>query len=135
MLGYARATTVAAVTRLQVADLDHRFDAKANSIGALLAHVAATEWYYLTTTLEGRQPDGAEWADWGAALRLGPAAEAAAHGRDVAWLAATFTLPWSGQSATHLWAWFHVAEDELNHRGQIRWLRGRLAGPAEPIPA
>jgi hypothetical protein len=24
------------------------------------------------------------------------------------------------------WAWFHVAEDEINHRGQIRWLRGRL---------
>jgi hypothetical protein len=25
------------------------------------------------------------------------------------------------------WAWFHVAEDEINHRGQIRWLRPRLA--------
>jgi hypothetical protein len=24
------------------------------------------------------------------------------------------------------WAWFHVAEDETNHRGQIRWLRQRL---------
>jgi len=24
------------------------------------------------------------------------------------------------------WAWFHVAEDEINHRGQIRWLRSRL---------
>ena len=24
------------------------------------------------------------------------------------------------------WAWFHVAEDEINHRGQIRWLRARL---------
>ena len=23
------------------------------------------------------------------------------------------------------WAWFHVAEDEINHRGQIRWLRAR----------
>ena len=27
------------------------------------------------------------------------------------------------------WAWFHAAEDEINHRGQIRWLRKRL--PAE----
>lgn len=25
------------------------------------------------------------------------------------------------------WAWFHVAEDEISHRGQIRWLRARLA--------
>ena len=24
------------------------------------------------------------------------------------------------------WAWFHVAEEEINHRGQIRWLRARL---------
>ena len=24
------------------------------------------------------------------------------------------------------WAWFHVAEDEINHRGQIRLLRTRL---------
>ncbi|MET0646491.1 MAG: condensation domain-containing protein [Pyrinomonadaceae bacterium] len=24
------------------------------------------------------------------------------------------------------WAWFHVAEDEINHRGQIRWLRAPL---------
>jgi hypothetical protein len=24
-------------------------------------------------------------------------------------------------------AWFHTAEDEVNHRGQMRWLRKRLA--------
>lgn len=24
------------------------------------------------------------------------------------------------------WAWFHVAEDEISHAGQIRWLRARL---------
>jgi len=23
-------------------------------------------------------------------------------------------------------AWFHVAEDEISHRGQMRWLRTRL---------
>jgi len=26
------------------------------------------------------------------------------------------------------WAWFHVAEDEISHRGQIHWLRKRLPG-------
>jgi hypothetical protein len=25
-------------------------------------------------------------------------------------------------------AWFHVAEDEISHRGRIRWLRARLPG-------
>ena len=28
------------------------------------------------------------------------------------------------------WAWFHVAEDEISHRGQIRWLRARLGTAA-----
>jgi len=149
MLGYARATTLAAVDGLTPTDLVHRYDAKANSIGALLAHVATTEWYYLTTTLGRREPTGAEWADWGATLQLGPTAEAAVQGRELpwfverlqtvrartldalrgvddAWLSAEFELPWLAQPATNHWAWFHVAEDELNHRGQIRWLRSRL---------
>jgi uncharacterized damage-inducible protein DinB len=153
MLGYARDTTLAAVDGLTTSDLEHRHDAQANSIGAMLAHMVGTEWYFLSTTLERRTPEGPEWADWGAALRLGPAAEAAARGRDVAWhherldavrertlarlrdvddawLGDTFELPWLGRPATHHWAWFHVAEDELNHRGQIRWLRSRLPGRA-----
>ncbi|HEU4642579.1 MAG TPA: DUF664 domain-containing protein [Gemmatimonadaceae bacterium] len=153
MLGYARETTLAAVDGLTAADLEHRHDARANSIGALLAHVAATEWYFQSTTLERRAPEGAEWAEWGAALRLGAGAETFARGHDVAWhrerlgalrertlmrlrdvddawLAGEFELPWLRQPATHHWAWFHVAEDELNHRGQIRWLRSRLPGQA-----
>jgi uncharacterized damage-inducible protein DinB len=136
-----------------VADLEHRHDAQANSIGALLAHVAATEWYFLATTLERRTAEGSEWGDWGAALRLGPGAEDAVRGRELtwhqarlgelrertlaglrevddAWLAGQFDLPWLGKPATHLWAWFHVAEDELNHRGQMRWLAARLPGRA-----
>jgi len=28
------------------------------------------------------------------------------------------------------WAWFHVAEDEISHRGQMRWLRKRLGTSA-----
>ena len=151
MLGYARETTLVAVDGLRAAELTHRHDALANSIGALLAHLAATEWYFRAVTLERRAPEATEWADWGAALRLGPAAEAAVQGRDLAWhrarldalrertlddlrrvddawLADRFELPWLAQPATHHWAWFHVAEDELNHRGQIRWLAARLPG-------
>jgi uncharacterized damage-inducible protein DinB len=150
MLDYACNTTLTAIDGLSTAQLEHRHDEKANSIGAMLAHVASTEWYYLTATLEHGAADPAAWSDWGVAMRLGPPAEAAAKGRDAlwhrerlaslrsrtlaglrgvddAWLAGEFTLPWLGQSATHHWAWFHVAEDELNHRGQIRWLRARLS--------
>jgi hypothetical protein len=28
--------------------------------------------------------------------------------------------------ANNHFKWFHVFEDEINHRGQIRWLRARL---------
>ncbi len=32
---------------------------------------------------------------------------------------------WGGKRADNYFKWFHVFEDELNHRGQIRWLRKR----------
>ena len=43
--------------------------------------------------------------------------------RDDAWLEREVSL--APRINAH-WAWFHVAEDEINHRGQIRWLRARL---------
>jgi hypothetical protein len=43
--------------------------------------------------------------------------------RDDAWLARA--VPAAAAMNAHF-AWFHVAEDEINHRGQIRWLRARL---------
>jgi uncharacterized damage-inducible protein DinB len=153
MLTYTRATTVAAVAGLGPAEIDHQHDAAANPIGALLAHVGAIEWSYLATTLEREPPAVGEWAEWGPLLRLGPEAWAAARGRtldehlarlatvrertlaglravDDAWLMQQATLPWLRGPATHLWAWYHVMEDELNHRGQIRWLRARLPAGA-----
>ena len=151
MLEYTRGTTLAAVASLDVAELDHQFDAKANPIGALLAHVAAIEWVHAAATLGGSPPTADEWAAWGPLIQLGPAAWAAAKGDsldahrdrlravrqrtldglrsiDDAWLLQPAALPWLRRPATHLWAWYHVMEDELNHRGQIRWLRSRLAG-------
>ena len=41
MLGYAWETTLAAVDGLTTADVEHRHDERANSIGALLAHKEA----------------------------------------------------------------------------------------------
>ena len=35
---------------------------------------------------------------------------------------------WGGQPANNYFKWFHVFEDEINHRGQIRWLCKRLPG-------
>ena len=99
MLTYARATTLAAVEGLTLGELDHLHDTESNSIGALLAHAVAVERSYQVLTLD------------------------ALASRDDAWL----DIPVSAAPRINVhWAWFHVAEDEINHRGQIRWLRTRL---------
>lgn len=109
MLTYARQTTLAAAAGLGVAELDHLHDPTSNSIGALLAHIATVGRAYHVLTFEDRAPSADEQARWEPALTLGAAPALNAH-----------------------WAWFHVAEDEINHRGQIRWLRARLKEGAEP---
>ena len=146
MLAYARMTTLAAVGGLSIAQLDHLHDGTSNSIGALLAHAAAVERVYQALTFDGRVPTESEESEWAAAVSLGEAGRALLRNqplehyttelatvrqrtleelarRDDAWLDAA--LPTVPNMNAH-WAWFHVAEDEINHRGQIRWLRSRL---------
>ncbi|MBB5363692.1 hypothetical protein [Deinococcus humi] len=45
--------------------------------------------------------------------------------QDDAWLACEFTLL-DGALVNHHWAWFHVFEDELSHRGQMLLIRRHL---------
>ena len=146
MLGYARSTTLAAVDGLTVADLDHLQDEESNSIGALLSHIAAVERSYQVLTFEERLLSSQENELLGTALKLGDEARRSLRGyplehylnnlaavreetlkalaaRDDAWLDRS-VVP-APKINAH-WAWFHVAEDEINHRGQIRWLRARL---------
>jgi uncharacterized damage-inducible protein DinB len=146
ILLYARQTTLAAVEGLSIAELDHLQDDSSNSIGALLAHIATVERAYQGLTFEDRTPSAEENAAWEPALKLGAEgrrllrnaplehyvrqlAEArrvtleGLAARDDAWLERS--LPAAPAMNGHF-AWFHVAEDEINHRGQIRWLRARL---------
>jgi uncharacterized damage-inducible protein DinB len=146
MMTYARQTLLRAVDGLSVAQLDRLHDDRSNSIGALLAHAAAVERAYQVVTFEDREPASSELAAWSAALGLGDAGREQLRGkplqaylddlaqvremtlaefarRDDEWLERP--LPAAPRLNAH-WAWFHVAEDEINHRGQIRWLRARL---------
>jgi uncharacterized damage-inducible protein DinB len=146
MLTYARVTTLAAVEGLSMVHLDHLHDAKSNSIGALLAHMAVVERSYQILTFESRRLNGEEEAQWAPALKLGADGQRILRGRpiesyvadlaevrqrtlnqlamrDDAWLEESVAV--APRMNMH-WAWFHVAEDEINHRGQIRWLRARL---------
>lgn len=146
VLMYARSTTLAAVHGLTMAQLDHLHDAESNSIGALLAHFAAVERSYQILTFEERTLSAEENERFSTALKLGDAGRQSLRGRplehylqelstvrqatfdglaarDDAWLERGVSQ--APRINAH-WAWFHVAEDEINHRGQIRWLRARL---------
>jgi len=146
MLNYARHTTLAAVEGISIAELDHLHDDSSNSIGALLAHIAVVERGYQFLTFEERAATAVEMAAWEPALTLGADARRLLRGkplehyvreleevrrltleglaaRDDTWL----ERPLRAAPAMNAhWGWFHVAEDEINHRGQIRWLRARL---------
>jgi uncharacterized damage-inducible protein DinB len=146
ILLYARNTTLAAVQGLSVTELDHLHDGTSNSIGALLAHIAAVERGYQMLTFDERPPTAEEQKAWEPALTLGAEGRRLLRGkpldeyvheleevrqmtlnalstRDDEWLERTLV---AAPAMNAHWAWFHVAEDEINHRGQIRWLRARL---------
>ena len=146
MMTYARSTTLAAAQGLTMAELDHLQDETSNSIGALLAHCAAVERSYQILTFDERMLSAEENELMSAALKLGDDGRRSLRGsplehyldalaavrrvtleglavRDDAWLERSVTV--APRINAHF-AWFHVAEDEINHRGQIRWLRARL---------
>jgi uncharacterized damage-inducible protein DinB len=154
ILGYARLTTLTAVEGLTIVQLDHLHDGSSNSIGALLAHIAVVERWYQILTFEERRPKALEQAAWEPALTLGAEGQRLLRGkpleyyvndlsavrrltleglaaRDDAWFERTLS---AAPAMNAHWAWFHVAEDEINHRGQIRWLRARLGSSATGMP-
>ena len=146
MLTYVRHTTLHAVSGLTTSQLDHLHDAESNSIGALLSHMATVERVYQITSFDGRVLSSAEEAQFADALALGESGRRTLRGRtiqyhldelasvrnatlaglaarDDAWLDRSLA---SAPAMNAHWAWFHVAEDEISHRGQIRWLRARI---------
>ena len=155
MLTWMReANGILTVTKgLSQADLDFLFDKNANSFGALMLHLAATETYYQMNTFDGMKWDS--WSDaikqkWDAAMDLGDAGRKNIKGhdrdyyagilhevrektlaefrkRDDAWfLAADKTWPWG--PTNNYCKWFHVCEHEAHHTGQIAMMRKRLPG-------
>jgi uncharacterized damage-inducible protein DinB len=147
MLNYVRHTTLEAVAGLEPSQLDYMPDARSNSIGALLSHIAAAEVGYQAATFHGRELSDQEKDEWGAVLPLGDRSRQEIRGRglahyvsrleqvravtllelgrrDDAWLEAETTFR-NGQRINNYFKWFHVLGHEINHRGQIRWLRSR----------
>ncbi|GIP29343.1 integrase [Paenibacillus sp. J23TS9] len=148
MMNYARFTTLQALNSLSVDQLDFLMDPESNSIGALLLHFAAVEYVYQVYTFEKRELSEEEVSRWGAALNLGEEGRVGIRGNDLDFYLnnlnevrnRTFELSktvnddwleqeeefWNEKQANHYFMWFHVFEDEINHRGQIRIIKKRL---------
>lgn len=150
MLAFTRMQVMANVKGMSQQDLDFLLDAKANTIGALLLHLAATETYYGMNTFGGVKWDS--WSEdtkkkWDIPMNLGEPARKAIKGnsldyylnilhetreknlaefrkRDDKWL----TEVDKEFGANNYGKWFHVAEHESNHDGQIKFLKSRLPG-------
>src|SRR6201987_3458853 len=142
-----------ATDKLSQADLDYLFDKNANTIGALMLHLAATETYYQMNTFDGMA--WGSWPDevkkkWDAAMDLGDAGRKTIKGhdrdyyvnilhevrektlaefrkKDDAWLMAV-DKDWPWGPTNNLCKWFHVCEHISHHCGQIVFLWKRLPG-------
>ncbi|MGR3764643.1 DinB family protein [Rossellomorea sp. NS-SX7] len=146
MMDYARLTTIQEVENLSMQELDYRAHDEANSIGMLLAHFDAVEKIYQALTFSDLSDEEIDrYADsLEPALSLGQAAEVI-RGKEVGeyldrldatrrktidhfrelpeeWLYEE-TDWWYGKKGNNFFKWFHVFEDEINHRGQIRMIK------------
>ncbi len=150
MLAFTRTQVENNVKGLTQKDLDFLLDDKANTIGALLLHLAATETYYQMNTFGGIE--WGKWSDevkkkWDIPMSLGEPARKAIKGNGLEYYLdalhqvrekslAEFKKKddkWLAQmdeqfGANNYAKWFHVAEHESNHDGQIKFLKVRLPG-------
>ncbi|WKA58451.1 DinB family protein [Planococcus shenhongbingii] len=147
-LEHTRAATLNDIAGLKQNELDYLDRADDNSIGALLAHIGAIEKVHQLISFEGRDFTGKEWEQWGTAVELGDKARAAIQGypldyylkgleqirqstlrslrsKDDSWLYQERCWP-NGIPYNNYYLWFHVMEDEIKHRGQIRIIKRRL---------
>jgi uncharacterized damage-inducible protein DinB len=147
MLNYVRSTTLSDVAGLGVGELDYLHDSQSNSIGALLSHIAAAEVGYQAATFQERGLSEEEKQEWGAAVELGERARREIRGHELDYYVSRLervrattlaelgrrTDQWleertstaSGLEVNNYFKWFHVLGHEINHRGQVRWLRAR----------
>lgn len=144
MMNYARRVTIKSVQDLTLEQLDFQISEKSNSIGALLLHIAAIDFCYQKLTFEDRDLTENELGIWQTAIDLGETAREIIKGNDVnyylekmlevrsrtyellkekddIWLEAKF--PFGKLESNNYMMWFHVFEDEINHRGQINLIK------------
>lgn len=152
MLNWIRDSVIRATKNLTQEELDFQMDARSNSIGALMLHLAATDVVYQDLTFYGLKGfSGANKKKWGVAMELGEEGRKQIKGnnldyyltalqqvrektlaefrkRDDKWFAEVDPSFFGKKPTNNFCKWFHVCEHEANHRGQITMIRKRLPG-------
>jgi len=153
MMAWMRMVVLMSVKGMSQKDLDFLLDDKANAIGALLMHLAATDAFYHAITFGGIAmkdlPESFK-QQWGMPMELGEPARKGIKGhdldfylnllsttreqtlvefrrRDDDWLM-TVDKTWGWGPTNNYCKWFHVCEHESNHNGQIKLIRKRIPG-------
>lgn len=133
------------VKNLSLHETDWLLDDNANSIGALVMHLAATEVYYQAYSFEDRTYNQAESEFWTPAMDLGDAGRETIKGKEISYYlnlwkeARKKTLEelqkrddaWlqqerPGSGVNNFFYWFHVMEHQSSHLGQILMLKKRI---------
>lgn len=132
------------VKDLNQSQTDFEFDENANSIGALVMHLIATEAYYQIETLEERQLSEEEQNLFGVGGELNDTSKAqlkekpmshylnlwnevrektltGLKTKDDAWFSSTIE-----EGINYHWVWYHVMEHQANHMGQIALVKNRI---------
>lgn len=152
MLNWMRESVIRASKDLKQEELDFLMDPKANTIGAMLLHLAATETVYQDLTFYGLKDFSDEnKKKWTVPMGLGEEGRKQIKGhdldyylselkavrekslsefkkRDDKWLAEVDPHFFGNKPTNNYCKWFHVCEHEANHRGQITLVRKRLPG-------
>lgn len=152
MMNWMRASVLRAVKDLTQPELDFLVDSKANTIGALLMHLAATDTIYQDLTFYNLKDfSEANKKKFGVAMELGDEGRKQIKGNNLDYYLSTLqevrekTLTefkkkddkwfaevdpsFFGKKPTNIFCkWFHVCEHEANHRGQMTVIRKRLPG-------
>lgn len=145
MLNNLKMRVAYTVGDLSQEELDYIMDKEANSIGALLAHLIATEKLFQIIIFEEREPNEEEMALLTDAMELGDLGRKHLKGKSVKqyleeysevrkktmellkekddeWL---LEIP-EGSTLNNYYSWFHVMEHQSSHLGQILLLKKRI---------
>lgn len=148
MLEHTRNLTLYEISELTQEELDYLPNDSSNSIASLLLHIASIEFVHQIGSFEHRDLTENETKKWKTALELGTEAKTAIKECSVDYYInellqvrkttlqqlASKQDSWlfeenkweNGVPYNNFYLWFHVMEDEISHRGQIRTIQRLL---------